>query len=332
MVDGPALSPLRAAIIGLGNIAWKYDVDAEGAGLTHTSTYAADPRTQLVTGFDPDPAQRSAFTDSTGISAVPMLDNLLATKPDIVSICSPNALHAAHLRACLEAKVPMIWLEKPATTNADESRQLIELQRALGASTVLVGFQRRYQPIYQRLNGLMHDQALGRCAGISITYSRGLETNGVHLIDVLFQLLGDSPYELVGVTPASGPAASPSFLLQFDGGIPCTVTGLSLDHHSIDLTVHFAAGRASVLYGGASEVREFRIENPLYPGFYRLAPDPTAEANAPALLKDAQATFPSMLDDLITAHRDGREPASSLTSSLAAQELVERVLSLAAAR
>lgn len=332
MVDGKALTsmPLRAAIIGLGNVAWKYDAAMEGRALTHRSTYASDARTQLVAGFDADPAQRGAFAAATGIATSPTLDGLLEQRPDIVSICSPNGLHAQHLRACLHAGIPMIWLEKPATTDIGEARELIALQRELGTSTVLVGFQRRYQPAYQRLRALITDGVLGECLGMSLTYSRGLETNGVHLVDLLFQLLGDeTACDLHGVTPAAGPTASPSFLLQFAGAIPCAVTGLTLDYHSIDMTAHFAAGRASVLHGGAAEIRETRIENPLYPGFFRLTSDPTLTASAKALEQEAQSVFPTMLDDLIVAHMAGHEPASSLRTAVMAQAVVEQVLAAA---
>ena len=328
MVHGQALAaPLRAAVIGLGNIAWKYDAGIVGSVLTHCSTYAADTRTTVVVGYDRDPAQGAAFAHGTGVPIATSLEDLLARRPDIVSICSPNHLHAEHLRACLNACIPMIWLEKPATTDADEARRLLDLQRSLRASTVLVGFQRRYQAAYQRLRALTESGELGPCKGISITYSRGLETNGVHLIDLLFDLLGeDAPYELCGVTPADGPAASPSFLLRFANGVDCVVTGLDLDYHSIDITVHFAAGRAAVLYGGVVEIRERRIENPFYPGFFRLDTDSSHAAPQADLEQDANAAFPRMLTDLIEAHAAGRSPRSTLATAVTAQALVDRIL------
>jgi hypothetical protein len=151
------------------------------------------------------------------------------------------------------------------------------------------------------------------------------------MVDLLCQLTGDTgPGELLGVTPAKGKMASPSFLVRFADGIACTVTGLDLDYHSIDIAVHFERGRASVIYGGATELREQVIENPLYPGFYRLAPDPGATTASIELEKDAQAVFPAMLDDLIQAHGAGRNPVSSLATALASQELVDRVLAAAA--
>lgn len=333
MVDDPALGKLRTGIIGLGNIAWRYDAGRPGSTLTHRSAYAADPRTELVVGFDPDHQARTDFVDATGVATADSLDAFLAQRPDIVSICSPNHLHAGHLRACLEAGVPMIWLEKPATTSAAEGKSLLDLQRERDASTVLVGLQRRYQPAYRRLHELVQGGQLGSCTGISITYSRGLETNGVHLVDLLFQLLGtNAGPRLDGVTPSTANPPSPSFLLMFAGEVPCTVIGLALDHHSIDITLHFTAGRASVLYGGASEIRETRIENPLYPGFYRLAPDASMAAGEDVLRMEALQAFPAMLSDLIGAHEQQIQPASSLESALAAQALVEQILSVPVAK
>lgn len=331
MVNGSTLTPLRAAIIGLGNIAWKYDAGSEGSTLTHRSAYRADARVELVAGYDPEAAARDVFTRDTGTHAFDSIEAILALHPDLVSICSPNRWHASHLRACLEARVPMIWLEKPVTDDAAEARDLLRLQQDLSSSTVLVGFQRRYQPVYQRLMAAMSDQSMGKCAGISITYSRGLETNGVHMMDLLYQLMGETGRgELLGVSPATGKMASPSFLVRFANGVTCNVTGLEIDYHSIDIAVHFERGRASVIHGGATELREQVIENPLYPGYYRLAQDLGTTSTSAELEKEAQAVFPAMLDDLIQAHASGRNPISSLATALASQELVDRVLATTA--
>lgn len=333
MVDGSTLTPLRAAIIGLGNIAWKYDAGIDGSSLTHRSTYDADPRVELFAGCDPVASACEDFTRTTHRPAFGTIEALLEQRPDIVSICSPNHWHAAHLRACLVARVPMIWLEKPVTDDVEVARELLQLQRDLASSTVLVGFQRRYQPAYNRLMAAFADEKMGPCAGISITYSRGLETNGVHMLDMLCQLMGDAGHcQLLGVTPTEAKPASPSFLLRFADGVTCAVTGLQLDYHSIDITAHFARGRISVLYGGASELREHVIENPLYPGFYRLAQDIGTTSSSEELQADAQAVFPAMLQDLIQAHASGRDPVSSLDSALASQDLVDRVLAAAAGK
>lgn len=330
MVDGAALKPLKAGIVGLGNVAWRYDVGRDGSTLTHLSTYKADERFRLVGGYDPEPTSRADFTNATGIDSHDSLDALLAQSPDIISICSPNRWHGEHLRACLEARVPMIWLEKPATDSARDALELLALQRSLDSSTVLVGFQRRYQPVYQRLRAEFSEVGPESCAGISVTYSRGLETNGVHLIDFLFQLVGNqSAYDLLGVSGAQGQNASPSFILRFADGPTCIVTGLDLPYHSIDITVHLTTGRHSVIYGGARAVREDVIENPLYPGFYRLQCRDCDDDVAGVLDREAQAVFPAMLSDLVNAYEKGREPASSLSTAVASQLLVDRVLALA---
>lgn len=318
---------LRAAIIGLGNIGWKYDFGSDGRALTHLSTYMSRGDVEVVAGFDANAEQADAFFRSTGVSTPGSVQALLDAKPDIVSICSPNALHADHLRACLEAKVPMIWLEKPVTLKAEEARDLSRLSQDIGQSTVLVGFQRRYLPAYQRLRTLIERGEMGAAKGISITYSRGLETNGVHLVDLIMYLLGDTSLPTIrGVAGGIANPASPSFVLGTGGGLTCSAIGLDLDHHSIDVTVHFEAGRQSVLYGGARELRERRIENPLYPGFYRLAPEGDL-ASEPELSRDAMDVFPHMLEDLISAHNAGQQPLSSLNTAVASQVLVEDILS-----
>lgn len=322
---------LTAALIGLGNIAWRYDMgkaDANGSCLTHLSTLTSRGDIEVVGGFDSDNAVRTDWTGQTGLTACDNIASLLALKPDIVSICSPNSEHAVHLEFCLNAEVPMIWLEKPATDSLVETDRLLALQRQKAASTILVGFQRRYLPVYRRLKHTLDE--LGPALGVSLVYSRGLETNGSHLIDLLFYLFGDEIKWQLSCQTSEPPMQycqepSPSFLIEIDGGPVCTVTGLDLPYHSIDVAIHFDDGRASVLYGGLQETWEKRIENPLFSGFCCLQYPEGGHSQKIDPSAEMRQVFPAMLNDLIAASRSETAPASSLVSARAGQALVKAV-------
>lgn len=324
---------MRAAILGLGQVAWRYDggrPGADGAALTHLSACRAAGDIAVIGGADAHPGARQAWTEGTGLPVFDTAEALLALKPDLVSIASPNALHGAHLEACLDAGIPMVWLEKPATEDPGQTRRLAA-RAAREGCRVLVGFQRRYLPVYRSLRRAMAGAPYGAPLGIEVVYSRGLATNGAHLVDLVLQLLGDVPPRLRGVTARSAPVhvpePSPSFLLQTEAGLPVTVTGLDADHHSIDLTVHFGAGRLSVLYGGLAMRAERRIPNPMFPGFFRLAPDPGYPVESPgALAASMGQVFPAMLADLRAAHAGGGAPLSTLHSAAAGQSIVAAVL------
>lgn len=303
----------RAAVIGLGNIAWKFDggrVAADGGAFTHVSAFRASGRVELVGGFSPDREERVAFNQSMAVAAFGSLESMInEVHPDLVSVCSPTACHFDHVAYCLAAGVPMIWLEKPPTVTLEELDRLRDL--ACGRETrILVNYQRRYDRNYDRLRDSVQRGEFGPCRGIDITYSRGLELNGSHMLDTLFRVLGDGVD--CGLEWVSGPKSgdNPSFVLQA-GGIRVMVTGLELPYHCIDFSVVFDCGRVSVLHGGMTPRVEQRREHELFPGFYRLFSDDRSVAGAP----DIGPSLVKALQDLIAAHETGSVPLSNLASA-----------------
>lgn len=326
MTQGGSFKGLRAVIVGLGRIAWGLDQgqpDAQGGALTHLASLRSRG-IKVLAGVDPDPQTRTAFASSTAIAAVATLPEALALRPDLVCIASPNACHADQLTAVLAASVPYVWLEKPATLSFAHTQTLAHTARDTGAR-VLVGFQRRYLPVYTQLQ---NTDDLGPLQAIHVVYSRGLETNGIHMLDLVSAVVKDAPLRVVGVTPPPASVhvteACPSFLLQTDDGLSIGFTGLDLDHHSIDITTHHAKGRRSVLYGGAAYHRECAGPNPLFPGFSRLFPDPQTGPTPEALAHQTRQVFPAMLDDLIAGTQP--QPQSNLDSAAHGQHILETVL------
>lgn len=312
---------MRAAIIGLGQIAWRYDggQPADGAALTHLSALR-HAGLDIIGTSDSNPEARREFNTVTGINTYATVAALLDITPDLVSIASPNQSHADHLVACLEAGVKYIWLEKPATTDTAFTHDLASRASALGAR-VLVGFQRRYMPSYLALG----QDDLGDLIGIDVTYSRGLETNGAHMVDLILWLLKDQMPDLLGVVPGLLPPvhvqeASPSFLLKGAGNVPVTVTGLDLQYHSIDIVVHYSNGRRAVRHGGQTSLTEVKIPNPLFPGFYYL----TSEHGPQDVKNEVGFAFPAMVNDLL--HGGGEQPLSNLRSAGLGQSIVAQVL------
>jgi len=312
---------MRAAIIGLGQVAWRYDrgQPTDGAVLTHLSVLLK-AEIDVVGGADPNLHARRDFTTSTGITAHATVAALLDTVPDLVTIASPNRFHAQHLMACLDAGVKYIWLEKPATTDSTITHALAARARAQG-TRVMVGFQRRYMPSYQTLK----QDDLGPLIGIDVTYSRGLETNGAHMVDLILWLLGDQIPSLMGVVPGPLPATHvtepcPSFLLQGVGNVPVTVTGLDLDYHSIDIVVHYRAGRRAVRHGGQTTLTEVKTPNPLFAGFYYLH----SVYGSQNVQNEVGKVFPVMLQDLLQG--SGDQPLSNLDSAWLGQSIVAQVL------
>ena len=312
----------KAAIVGLGRIGWLFGVDAEGSSLSHRAAYEFNAATDIAFAVSPVEEERGAFERSgPGRRAFASVDELLEhERPDIVSICSPTCDHARQVELCLQRDVPMVWLEKPAASNSAQLRRLLELQRARGGSEVLVNFQRRYTSSYVNLRRAVEERRFGNLRRVDIRYSRGLETNGSHMADMLFfmpGLGGDYEFAFVGGGPVN-----PSFVLRYPSGLLVTFTGLDLEYHDIDFSVTCDEGRMSVLHGGMTPRVEAMTEHELFPSFYRLHDEGASFLGRGGF----DHAFDKALADLLAAREGGVGPASSLKTALEGQLLVERVL------
>lgn len=107
-------------------------------------------------------AHRFGARSSTGI------DDLLADpEVDVVAVCSPPSLHAAHVRASLAAGRRAIFCEKPLADTAEEADRLIAECAAVGALLV-VGTNHLFDPAWARATH--HLSALdGRISAVTVT-------------------------------------------------------------------------------------------------------------------------------------------------------------------
>jgi predicted dehydrogenase len=314
----------RAALVGLGNIAWRFDQNVGGRhSLTHASAYVQNHRTSIVGGCSPDEGDRVAFERTFGVLAYKTLEKLIdETEPDIVSICSPSGFHYRQVVYCLEKEISMIWLEKPPAGSLSELDALLQAQTGRGGkSKVLVNYQRRYAECYRLLKTLYRDDVLGKCRFVHINYSRGLELNGSHILDMLFFIAGDgAKYELEWIS-TSKDLENPSFALTLENGVEVIVSGLSLPYHCIDISLVCDKGRISVLHGGMTPRIEKKVEHELFPGFYRL------KESEEHLLGPGGfgACMEEALKDLINAFEGDLQLQSGLATARNAQALVEEV-------
>lgn len=304
----------KAAIIGLGNIAWKFDrnlANSKNAPQTHAGAYQAHKNTVLVGGCSPEEKDRVSFAQQYKAGVFENVDELLdQTTPDIVSICSPSEFHYEHTLQCLKAEVPMIWLEKPPVCHLEDINRLIEKQEH-SKSTVLVNFQRRYCQCYNQLKELYINQTLGKTEFIHLTYSRGLSLNGSHIIDTLFYILGDDiQLSLECILPSEN-GKNPTFVLRPLNGLRVFVTGMSLPYHCLDIVLTCKEGRASILYGGMQTKLETKVEHEMFSGFYRLK----EQSTHPLGSEGVDGAMSEALRDLIVSHRQKKEPRSNLRTS-----------------
>lgn len=312
---------MRAVLIGLGNIAWRFDDRASavypasqgGAMLRH-------PGVRLAGGCSPDAGDRQGFTAwSGGLPAYETLDEMLASlQPDLVGVCSPTPLHFEHVSRCLRAGVRSIWLEKAPAATLAQVDQLIGQAQACRA-TVCVNYTRRYAENYAQLKAAYKSGRYGACRTVNILYSPGLVRNGVHFLDLLFYLTDAADFRLHAVMRNGD---SPHFMLELDNGVHAVVTGGGLPYHSNTLSLVCEGGILTAANGGARIAIEGKVENPAFPGFYALKDVTACEA-----VSDGMGDYMGRaLGDLVACSATQTEPRSTLATARVTQRLVDEVL------
>jgi len=126
---------LRMAIIGCGGIAQ-----------THLKVLEDFPDVEIVAGVDPSPDRLRIMEEKWGVKKTykDWKQMLAEVKPDAVSICTPNGVHAAPAIDASNAGCHVI-VEKPMAMNPQQCEQMIAAAKKAGKK-LAVGFQFRYHP------------------------------------------------------------------------------------------------------------------------------------------------------------------------------------------
>lgn len=192
------MSNYKFAIIGCGQIAARHAEQIKKNG-------------ELVAVCDIVKEKADFFAKK--YSAAPYYDfnDLLEKKKeiDIVSVCTPNGLHAVHSIKSLKAGKHVLC-EKPMAINSGDAREMIETEQLTGKKLFVVK-QNRYNPPVVFVKQLIDEKKLGHIFSFQlncfwnrpISYYENswkgtqkmdggiLFTQFSHFIDLLYWLLGD---------------------------------------------------------------------------------------------------------------------------------------------
>lgn len=89
---------------------------------------------------------------------------------DAVAIALPNGLHVNSTRACLDAGVKNILLEKPIANTVEEAQEIIAMCNEAGAM-LLIGHHRRSSSKYLFLRDFIESGKLGDLVGVQASYA-----------------------------------------------------------------------------------------------------------------------------------------------------------------
>jgi predicted dehydrogenase len=316
-----------AAVIGCGRIGSLLERDKLRAKpATHAALYARHPRARLVAGCELDPARRAAFSLDWGVPAARVYAdyrNLLEQeRPEIVSIATWTASHAAIAIAAARAGARIILCEKPMAIDLAEADAMIRACRDEGA-LLAIHHERRWNPWFRAARRLIEAGELGEIRTVignvltgppspdwhaSPRIAGGGPTlhDGTHLFDILRYLCG-------GITAMRGEATrhdpelrvedTARVVLRFANGATAFVEcGGRRAYFNFELDIQGSRGRLQI---GNSLLRYWGIgPSPRYEGFVEFAERPFPRGDEPDY-------YPYIVDELIEACETGRPSVSS---------------------
>lgn len=248
----------RVLLIGCGNIAGRFDMahPTHAWPLTQAGAFQRHGGFELAACVDPDEQARLAFATHWDIPR--HAGSLEALQPlvnefEVISLCSPTALHHCHLEAVLPLKPRVIFCEKPLTQDLKESARWAQACAEQGVNLV-VNYTRQWDPSVTKLVEDIHSGRWGTVRSAVGFYNKGVLNNGGHLVDLLLRLLG--PLEVVAAsTPVhdhwdNDPTVS-ALLRSLEGQVPiCLAPAHAKDYALFELELVCELGVVRMRNGG----------------------------------------------------------------------------------
>lgn len=323
---------LRAAVIGCGLIGATEAKDREWVGiLSHAEGYRSNAGTELVAVCDISESKAREAAERWEAGAwYDEIDRMLAeARPDVVSICTPNATHAAILERVLgEEKIRGVLLEKPVAETVPEARRLAALARERGVP-VAVNYSRRYCPAFVEMRERIRAREFGRLQAVTGYYTKGIVHNGSHWIDLLRFFAGE--IRAVRATEEEGKnggrGGTPKVLFEMENGLEATLVGCDAEAFTVfEMDVMGTMGRVRMIEGG-HRIEVFAAgDSRRYGGHRELELD--AAKGATHTVKNA--IVHAIVDLCRCIRGEGGTPACTMADGIAAVEAAEAALASAA--
>ncbi len=229
---------LTAAVIGAGS-----------QGRVHALGHLAARGVRLVAVADVDEAAAGDLAAEPGVPHVHRDHRamLAAHRPDVVSVCTPPALHPEMVRAAVEAGARAVHCEKPVAPTYGEALEMAALAERAGTQLTF-NLQRRLDPLHRHARELIARGEIGEVVTIE-GYCPNLFDWGSHILDLILFHRGDDP---------------PAWVLgQIDVTLDCYVYGAFTETASLT-QIGWADGvRATVSTGRAPHDPVLNVENNL---------------------------------------------------------------------
>lgn len=329
--------PFRAALIGCSGIAIS-PPERTAAAIrmplphSHAAAFAAHPNTVVTAICDISQTALDCYLELWGpANAYTDFRQMLQSEElDLVSIVTPDHLHAESFEAAADAGVKGIFCEKPIATTLEDADRMIAAAERTGVQTV-VNHTRRFDPFYRQARWLIEQGTIGEIRSVLGTLSGEramLFRNGTHLLDTIGFLLGSEPAWAMallddcdtgygrtykgdgGRDPATDPGASA--IIGYRNGVRALYNGVKAGVAGLQIELIGDTGALRI----GNQIAELLVESPA--GGLAAQPLPL---HAPA-----QAGMVTAIDELIAAIESGSDGVAPLREARATLALLLAIL------
>jgi predicted dehydrogenase len=289
---------------------------------------------------DPDHAARPdsesggpELAAQLGVDYADSYDDLFAWHPDAVVVCSENAHHLRDVERAAAAGVHVLC-EKPLATNTEDARRIVDICHAAGVR-LMTAFPVRFTNEFEGLREVVRSGGLGAVLTVSGANNGQLPTvrswfadrelagggavtdHTVHIADLLFRLFpGTDALEVYATAndvlhPDRDVETAGLVSIRYSNGMTAVIdcSWSKPDHYPV-------WGGLGMRVVGEKATAVFSPFAPHLDGFSELEQRPTWTAFG-------QDLDGAMLDEFISAIRDGRQPLPSGEDGLRTVEIVE---------
>lgn len=309
----------RAAIAGCGLIGSEFSDTMTLPGVwSHADAYTRCAKTELVAVCDQnaEKAERCARRWSVAAHHTDFAAMLDDARPEIVSICTPDAAHYGQIKTALQhPAVRAVLAEKPLALTRAEAQELIALAARHGV-ILAVNYTRRYATGFWRLKNLLEAGELGGVQAVSGFYTKGTLHNGAHWFDLARWLLGPiSETAGIDVLHEGGNDPTLDASLDFASGARGYLHGLSAaDYALFEMDIACSKGRARIVDSGFHIEIQRLEDSPFGAGYRRLGEAETLPGELGNALFNA-------VDDLALCLKNGTVPRCTGEDALAALDV-----------
>jgi len=316
---------LHVLIVGCGNMGGRFDenMNISSPPVTHAGAYKNDGHFYVQGCVDVDDKRRYEFKNFWEIpDEGKTIQELLKRKKqyDLVSICTPTALHGKDLEDVLEFNPMAVFCEKPMTSSVADSKKLMNLYEKRGV-LLAINYSRRWDPSIIQLKEIINSESFGKLCCVSAVYNGGILNNGSHMLDLFICLFGELHIEKVGPTMGNSNDLTIPFWLQTSSGIMLQVSCSSNNDYSLfEIQFIFSCGVLSMETGGLYWRKREATESNQFSG-YKTA---EKEERIPGKYLNSMALA---IDNIYRSIKHGDLLLSDARSSIRTQKLCEDIIS-----